>query len=140
MLAYSIAVRRHEFGVRMALGAEAAQVARESCARVWALPPPEPPQAWLGRRMTARLLQDQLYGVDPRDPMTYGAALALILVSAVRRVLDSCASRIGGERRRCDADRVSTGGASQRWAPAISSMRCGHGADEPISHRRRSPG
>ena len=30
----------------------------------------------------ARLLESQLYGVRPRDPLTYGAALALILGAA----------------------------------------------------------
>ena len=36
-----------------------------------------------GAALTARLLQDQLYGVNPRDPVTYGAALTLVLISAV---------------------------------------------------------
>ena len=83
VLAYSIAVRRHEFGVRRALGAEAAQVAREVLREGLGLAAAGTAAGLAGAALTARLLQDQLYGVNPRDPMTYGAALTLILVSAV---------------------------------------------------------
>ena len=83
VLAYTIAVRRHEFGVRMALGAEAAQVAREVLREGLGLAAAGTAAGLAGAALTARLLQDQLYGVNPRDPMTYGAALTLILVSAV---------------------------------------------------------
>ena len=35
-----------------------------------------------GAAVAARLLQSQLYAVHPRDPITYGASLALILCGA----------------------------------------------------------
>jgi ABC-type lipoprotein release transport system permease subunit len=35
-----------------------------------------------GAAIAARLLQSQLYAVHPRDPMTYGVSLALILCGA----------------------------------------------------------
>jgi predicted permease len=83
VLAYAVATRRHEFGVRRALGAGTPQVLREvfreglgftmiGCA------------IGLGAAALAgQFLQNQLYGVDPRDPIAYGAALALILGGAV---------------------------------------------------------
>jgi putative ABC transport system permease protein len=83
VLAYAVATRRHEFGVRRALGADTAQVLREvfreglgftliGCA------------LGLGAAALAgRLLQNQLYGVHPRDPIAHGAALVLILAGAI---------------------------------------------------------
>jgi ABC-type antimicrobial peptide transport system permease subunit len=82
-LAYAVATRRQEFGVRRALGADTrrviAQVIREGlglaivgCATGLTI------AAWL-----ARLLENQLYGVESRDPLTFGVALALILSAAV---------------------------------------------------------
>jgi putative ABC transport system permease protein len=82
VLAYAVARRRHEFGVRRALGADASQVMgevlRESlqfaaagCA------------AGLGAALlVSRLLESQLYAIHPRDPITYLVALALILAGA----------------------------------------------------------
>jgi putative ABC transport system permease protein len=81
-MAYAVANRRHELGVRRALGAGTLQVLREvfreglgftliGCAIGL-------PAAAVG----GQFLQNQLYGVHPRDPIAYGAALALILAGA----------------------------------------------------------
>ena len=141
VLAYSIAVRRHEFGVRMALGAEAAQVTREVLREGLGLAAAGTAAGLAGAALTARLLQDQLYGVNPRDPMTYGRRAHAHPRQRGPRVLDSCASRIGGERRGCDADRMSTGSASgEVGRPPCPRCAAAAVQIEPISHRRRSPG
>jgi predicted permease len=83
VLAYAVTRRRHEFGVRRALGAEAHQVMREvvreslsfalaGCA------------AGLGAALlVSELLQSQLYAIHPRDPIAYASAIALILAGAI---------------------------------------------------------
>jgi putative ABC transport system permease protein len=83
VLAYTVALRRHEFGVRRALGAEAGQV-------MW-----EVLREGLGFALTgcvaglaiaavaAGLIQNQLYGVHPRDPVSHGVAIALIVCGAL---------------------------------------------------------
>jgi predicted permease len=82
VLAYSVTRRRHEIGVRRALGETTGRTMRGifregmlvaaagcACGLVVAL-------------LTARLLQGQLYLVHPRDPVAYGVAVALIFAVA----------------------------------------------------------
>ena len=83
VLAYSVAVRRHEFGVRRALGADTAQVMRDVLREGLGLAAAGLVAGLAGAAVAASLLQSQLYGVDARDPVTYGAALTLILGSAI---------------------------------------------------------
>jgi putative ABC transport system permease protein len=82
VLAYSVAIRRHEFGVRRALGADTAQVMREVWREGLAFTAAGCTGGLAGAVIGARLLQSQLYGVHPHDPITYGVSLALILGSA----------------------------------------------------------
>ncbi|MGH9372843.1 MAG: FtsX-like permease family protein [Vicinamibacterales bacterium] len=83
MLAYAVTIRRHEFGVRRALGADAARIIREvlgegiGFAAVGCL---ADLVAALG---AGPLLESQLYAVHPRDPLALGLALALILCGAL---------------------------------------------------------
>jgi putative ABC transport system permease protein len=84
VVAYSVTERRHEMGVRMALGAEGRDVVRLVVGR--ALNP-----VLLGALVGigfaiagARLLDRLLYATDPGHPATYaGAVLLLIAVGAV---------------------------------------------------------
>jgi ABC-type antimicrobial peptide transport system permease subunit len=83
VIAYAMTRRRYEFGVRLALGAQPGQltalVLREG--------------AWLasgGLRaglasaaVAARLLQSQLFGVSPRDAVSYAAAAVALGAAAV---------------------------------------------------------
>ena len=82
-LAYSVARRTSEIGLRVALGARSASVVwlilRES---VW------PVVAGLaaglaGALALTRLIESMLFGLTPQDPMTYGIAAALLLASAI---------------------------------------------------------
>jgi putative ABC transport system permease protein len=83
VIAYAVATRRHEFGVRRALGAGTAQVLREvfreglGCTLIGAA------IGVVAAALAGQLLRNQLYGVHPRDPIAYGAALALILAGAL---------------------------------------------------------
>jgi putative ABC transport system permease protein len=83
VLAYSVAVRRHEFGVRRALGADAAQVRREVLREGLGLAVAGAAAGLATAAIAATLLHSQLYGVEPRDPITYAAALALLVLSAI---------------------------------------------------------
>ena len=83
VVAYSVAQRRREFGVRMALGALPRQVralvVREGM-RVAAV------GLLLGipaAALVARLLRSQLFGVTPRDPASYALAVTLLGLAAI---------------------------------------------------------
>ena len=83
VVAYSVAQRRREFGVRLALGALPRQVRAlvvRQGARVAAF------GLALGipaAVLTARLLRSQLFGVGPGDPLSYAAATALLASAAI---------------------------------------------------------
>jgi predicted permease len=83
VIAYAVARRRHEFGIRLALGARPGQVQRLVVGEGVRL-------AVLGLALGvpaaaigARLLQAQLFGVSPRDPASYALALGLLGLAAV---------------------------------------------------------
>jgi putative ABC transport system permease protein len=82
MLAFTISTRTRELGIRAALGASPVQllslVGRQGLALValgFAIGIP-------GTLALTRLLSAQLYGVTPHDPMTLGAAIAILGVVA----------------------------------------------------------
>jgi putative ABC transport system permease protein len=87
MFASMAAAREREFGVRVALGSTPRRIAT-LVLRQGAL--------WmalglaggvLGVMLVARLLQNLLYGVEPFDPMALGAAVLLLLASALVALL-----------------------------------------------------
>jgi ABC-type antimicrobial peptide transport system permease subunit len=83
IMAYSVANRRNEIGIRLALGALPAQVRgmilRESC--------------WLAAAgiavgvgaalLLTRLVKTMLYGIQPYDPATLAAGVLLLLAVAL---------------------------------------------------------
>jgi ABC-type antimicrobial peptide transport system permease subunit len=83
VMAYTTARRRREIGVRLALGAEPARVRRmmlrgamaQAIAGIAAGIP-----AALG---VARLIESQLFGVEPTDPWTIAAATVLLAAVAL---------------------------------------------------------
>ncbi len=80
-IAYTVAQRTNEIGIRMALGAERARilkmVLRETVVVVGAGLLAGVPLVWLG----TRLLTAQVYGLSPHDPLT--VALAILAIGAV---------------------------------------------------------
>jgi predicted permease len=82
VLAYAVARRRHEFGVRRALGAEAHQVMREVLRESLTFAAAGCAAGLGAALLVSELLQSQLYAIHPRDPIAYAAAIALILCGA----------------------------------------------------------
>jgi putative ABC transport system permease protein len=73
VLSYSVAQRAQEIGVRMAVGAERAQILRLVLrgGMAWALPGIA--IGLLGALALSRVLGTLLFEVGPRDPITYSA-------------------------------------------------------------------
>jgi putative ABC transport system permease protein len=83
VLTYAVTVRQREIGVRRALGAGTARVmgaiVREGVGLATAGAAIGIVAAWLG----ATLLAGQLYAVEPRDPVTFAAGLAIVLAATI---------------------------------------------------------
>jgi putative ABC transport system permease protein len=83
VIAYTVARRTHEIGIRMALGAGTADVAKMVL--------------WMGLKVVGlgvgmgllasfamtRVIANQLWGVSPRDPLTLGAAVAVVTLAGL---------------------------------------------------------
>ncbi|HEV2667832.1 MAG TPA: ABC transporter permease [Blastocatellia bacterium] len=83
VIAYTVARRTREIGIRMALGAGAADVVRMVL--------------WMGLKLVGlgvgvgllanfamtRVIANQLWGVSPRDPLTLGAAVAVVALAGL---------------------------------------------------------
>ena len=84
VLAYSVARRRHEFGVRLALGAEPRRVVLQVMQEGLRLTLVGLAAGALVALATSRLLFTELYGVRPYDPPSYAVTvLVLGLCAAV---------------------------------------------------------
>ena len=83
LLAYAVTTRRQELGIRRALGADTRQVVLQLARESLGFAVAGCAAGLLLASVTARWLDSQLYGVRPHDPVTYAAALALILVVAL---------------------------------------------------------
>src|SRR5207248_8795654 len=85
VLAYSVAERQHEIGIRVALGAETGHVVRMVLRRTFALSLPGVVLGILGAIVVTRVLTRLLFGVKPTDPVTLigaGAVLAFVALIA----------------------------------------------------------
>jgi predicted permease len=83
VMAYSVARRRHEFGVRLALGAEPARVVAEVMREGVRLAAAGVVIGILAALAASRLLVTQLYGVRPHDPLSYAATIAVLSVAVL---------------------------------------------------------
>jgi ABC-type antimicrobial peptide transport system permease subunit len=85
VMAYAVALRTREFGIRLALGADAARVVRLVVSRGAVLVGSGLAIGVGGALLLARFLSGLLYGVAPTDPGTLAvvaAALALVAITA----------------------------------------------------------
>jgi predicted permease len=82
VLAFSVSQRAHEFGIRMALGANAADVVRMVVRQGMRLVAAGLAIGLLGSVALTRLLAGLLYGVRPIDPITFAAAALLLATVA----------------------------------------------------------
>jgi putative ABC transport system permease protein len=80
--AYAVALRRHEFGVRMALGARAAEIVRLVLREGGVLALAGATAGLTGAGVAAALVRAQLYGVSPFDPLSYALAIAALAAAA----------------------------------------------------------
>jgi predicted permease len=79
VLAFAVTRRRHEFGVRRALGADAARVLRDVLGEGLVFTAAGSLGGLAGAAIAGKLLHSQLYLVHPRDPLSFAAAFALIV-------------------------------------------------------------
>jgi predicted lysophospholipase L1 biosynthesis ABC-type transport system permease subunit len=79
LMAYSVARRTREIGIRMALGARPAQVLSSVLRRTLVLCFVGVSLGTIVTLAAGRLLSAVLYGTSPRDPATYGMALVLMI-------------------------------------------------------------
>jgi putative ABC transport system permease protein len=87
VLAYSVAERAHEIGIRVALGAQGRDVSRMVLRRTLALSIPGVVLGVLGALAVTRVLERLLFGVKPNDPATLGAVAALLAAVALTAAL-----------------------------------------------------
>jgi putative ABC transport system permease protein len=79
VIAFSVARRTHELGLRMALGAKTADVIKMVIQQGMAITLLGVVTGLAGAAVVSRVLSSQLYGVSPLDPISFGSA-ALVLV------------------------------------------------------------
>jgi predicted permease len=105
MLAYTVVLRRHEIGIRIALGATAADVRLQFMQRALVLSLAGAIVGAIGGLAVSRVLRAQLFGVEALDTATYvGAMLVVIVVASLAALLPSIqAARVPpGEALRSD--------------------------------------
>ena len=83
LLAYGVARRRREIGVRLALGARGAHVRRLIVSEALALTAAGAVLGTVGALAASRFIEGTLYGITPTDTRTYGLVGALIFSAAL---------------------------------------------------------
>ena len=87
LLALSVAERRRELGVRLALGADAAQLMRTVSAEAVRLVALGAGAGLVLLALSGRLLRSVVYGVTPHDPIALGAGIAVLMAVALMAAL-----------------------------------------------------
>lgn len=84
---YGVALRTHELGVRVALGAPAPRILRDVLARVLRTAAIGILAGVVLAAFAAHALATQLYRTPPLDPLTFGAVVAVIVIAAAAAAL-----------------------------------------------------
>jgi putative ABC transport system permease protein len=88
VLSYAVATRRQEFGIRLALGANAGRLLRLVLTRGGVLVGAGVVVGIAGALVLTRFLQALLYEVTPTDPITFAAATLLLVCVAMAACLN----------------------------------------------------
>lgn len=83
LLSYSVTQRRHEMGVRMAVGARSSDLMRLVFGDGMRLVAAGALFGMVAAAALARLIASLLYGIGPRDPLVYGFALVTVVLVAL---------------------------------------------------------
>jgi putative ABC transport system permease protein len=83
VIGYEVTERTHEFGIRMALGARAENVRRLAMRQGLTPAFTGVVIGIVGALAATRLAGSLLYGVAPRDPLTFGVVVALLVLVAL---------------------------------------------------------
>ncbi|HEX4771318.1 MAG TPA: ABC transporter permease [Bryobacteraceae bacterium] len=83
LMAFSVASRRNEIGIRMALGAQARQVLRMILRETGVLAIAGVAVGAAASLGCAKLLRSMLFGLTPNDPLTLGLSVAILLGAAL---------------------------------------------------------
>jgi putative ABC transport system permease protein len=83
VMAYAVTQRRHEIGIRMALGAHPGEILRLVLRQGTQITIAGVTLGVLGALALTRLLAELLFGVQPRDPATFVVVAVLLAVVAL---------------------------------------------------------
>jgi len=83
VVSYGVTQRTHEFGIRMALGADARQIVRTVLVGAMRLAFAGIVLGLFVAGAGTRLLTDELYDTQPLDPLTFGSVTALVVIAAL---------------------------------------------------------
>jgi len=83
VIAYSVTQRTQEIGIRLALGAQQGDVLRMIVGQAAALAAAGILLGAAGAALLTRLMTDLLFGVQPFDPLTFGAVAAVLAAVAL---------------------------------------------------------
>jgi putative ABC transport system permease protein len=83
VMAYTFSQRRHEIGIRMALGAEPRDILRMALSEGMTLVAVGLGSGLIGALLLTRFLRSMLYAVSPNDPLTFVALPALLAAVAL---------------------------------------------------------
>ena len=83
LLAFAVAQRRQEIGVRVALGAPPRSVLRLVVGQGMLLTLAGVAVGTLGARLLTRQMQSVLFGIAPTDPLTFAEVIVVLLMAAL---------------------------------------------------------
>jgi putative ABC transport system permease protein len=83
VIGYEVTERTHEIGIRMALGARAQNVRRLAMRHGLTPALVGVVLGLIGAFAATRLAASMLYGITPRDPLTFGGVVALLVLVAL---------------------------------------------------------
>jgi len=83
VVAFSVAQRTPEIGLRLALGANPSTIFRMVLTQALTLTGAGLLLGLAGAAATTRILQSQLFGISPDDPLTYALAVLTLIATAL---------------------------------------------------------